>query len=221
MPKINTIVSSKLLIIVSVLLMFNTMGVVRKIVILFGCVVLFSCQQNDRGIVVSRIKSAAKLATTEFVLNKTILAARDKKIMLFIPLNAALFVAYTEATVTTGIDVNKLKKEDIVIDKNSISIKLPAVEVINFSYPFDKYKIDKELSQDEFLNKFTLKEHEELYRQSELEIRSLLKQIGVVEQTEEKTRQMMENLLKNLGYTEIYIEFKECKTLFPKLDLTN
>jgi len=149
------------------------------------------------------------------------LATRDKKILLIIPLNAALFVAYTEAVVTAGVDVNKLKKEDIVIEGNSISIKLPPVEVINFSYPFDKYRIDKELSHDEFLNKFTLEEHEELYRQSEIEIRSLLKQIGVVEQTEEKTRQLMENLLKNLGYTEVYIEFKECKSLFPKLDLTN
>lgn len=171
--------------------------------------------------VVSQVKSAAKLATTEFVLDKTILATKDRKILLVIPLNAALFVAYTEAIVTAGVDVNKLKKEDITIDGNSISIKLPAVEVINFSYPFDKYKIDNELSHDEFLNKFTLEEHEELYRQSELEIRSLLKQIGVVEQTEEKTRQLMENLLKNLGYTEVYIEFKDCKTLFPKLDLTN
>ena len=182
---------------------------------------LLSCSRNDRSIVVSQVKSAAKLATTEFILNKTILASRDKKILLIIPLNAALFVAYTEAVVTTGVDVNKLKKEDIVIEGNSISIKLPPVEVINFSYPFDKYRIDKELSHDEFLNKFTLEEHEELYRQSEIEIRSLLKQIGVVEQTEEKTRQLMENLLKNLGYTEVYIEFKECKSLFPKLDLTN
>ena len=193
----------------------------RQILLVLSCFMLLSCSRNDRSIVVSQVKSAAKLATTEFILNKTILATRDKKILLIIPLNAALFVAYTEAVVTTGVDVNKLKKEDIVIEGNSISIKLPPVEVINFSYPFDKYRIDKELSHDEFLNKFTLEEHEELYRQSEIEIRSLLKQIGVVEQTEEKTRQLMENLLKNLGYTEVYIEFKECKSLFPKLDLTN
>jgi len=193
----------------------------RRILLVLSCFMLLSCSRNDRSIVVSQVKSAAKLATTEFILNKTILATRDKKILLIIPLNAALFVAYTEAVVTTGVDVNKLKKEDIVIEGTSISIKLPPIEVINFSYPFDKYRIDKELSHDEFLNKFTLEEHEELYRQSEIEIRSLLKQIGVVEQTEEKTRQLMENLLKNLGYTEVYIEFKECKSLFPKLDLTN
>jgi len=197
------------------------MGSVKQFLLVVGCLMLFSCQQKDRSIVVSRIKNASKLATTEFVLDKTILAARDKKLLFVIPLNAALFVAYTEAIVTAGIDVNKLKKEDIVIDGNSISIKLPPVEVINFSYPFDKYRIDKELSHDEFLNKFTLEDHEELYRQSELEIRSLLKQIGIIDQTEEKTRQLLENILKNLGYTEVYIEFRECKTLFPKLDLTN
>lgn len=193
----------------------------RYIFFILGCLLLSSCYQNDRQLVISRIKSAAKLATTEFTLQKTIMASRDKKLLKIIPLNSALFVAYTEATVTTGIDVNKIKKEDVVIDKNSISIKLPPVEVINFSYPFEKYRIDRELSQDEFLNKFTLEEQEELFRDSEIKIRSLLNQIGVIEQTEERTRQLMENLLRNLGYTELYIEFKECKTLFPKLDLTD
>jgi len=194
---------------------------IRQVLLVISCFMLLSCNRNDRSIVVSQVKSVAKLGTTEFVLNKTILATRDKKLLFIIPLNAALFVAYTEAVVTAGIDVNKLKKEDIVIDGNSISIKLPAVEVINFSYPFDNYRIDTELSHNEFLNKFSLEEHEELYRQSEIEIRSLLIQIGIVEQTEDKTRHLMENLLKNLGYAEVYIEFKECKNLFPKLDLTN
>jgi len=202
-------------------LMYDKLSIMRNILLIISSFFLFSCYQNDRSLVVSKIKSAAKLATTEFTLHKTILATRDKKLLLLIPLNSALFVAYTEAVVTAGIDVNKLKKDDIVIQGNSISITLPPVEVINFSYPFSHYQIDKELSQDEFMNKFTLLDHEELYRQSEMEIRSLLKQIGVVEQTEDKTRQLMENLLKNLGYTEVYIEFKDCKTLFPKLDLTN
>lgn len=199
--------------------MFDKNFNMRHIILIFCSLFLFSCYQNDRSLVVSKIKNVAKLATTEYTLHKTILASRDKKLLFVIPLNSALFVAYTEAIVTAGIDINKLKKNDIVIQGNSISITLPAVEVINFSYPFNKYQIDTELSQDEFMNKFTLIDHEELYRQSELEIRSLLKQIGVVEQTEDKTRQLMENLLKNLGYTEVYIEFKECKSLFPKLDL--
>jgi hypothetical protein len=193
----------------------------KNFIWLYILIFLVSCQEHDRGFVVSKVKSVAKLATTEFSINKTILATKDKKLLKIIPLNSAVFVAYTQATIKAGIDINKLKKENIEIDGNSISIKLPAIEVINFSYPFDKYKIDNSLTENEFLNEISIEEQESLYRQSEMEIRSFLKQIGVVEHTEENTRQLIENLLTRLGYTEIYIEFEKSDNLFPNIDLTH
>ena len=44
---------------------------------------------------------------------------------------------------------------------------------------------------------------------AELDIRNNLKYTGITEATEIKTRLMMEGLLKNLGYEEIYISFKK------------
>lgn len=193
----------------------------RKLLLVLIIIPFLSCN-NNRGLVVSKIKSVAKLATTEFTINKTILATKEKKLLHIIPLNTAVFVAYTKATVKAGIDLQKLKKEEIVIKGNTISIKLPPVEVINFSYPFESFRIDKEIStsDESFWNKITITEQENLYREAELDIRDLLMQIGVVERTEANTIQLLTNLLKHLGYNEIDIEFEKSKTLFPKLDLT-
>jgi hypothetical protein len=182
-------------------------------IILFVLIIVFSCRKNDRAIVVSKIKSASKLATVEFTLDKVVFATKDKKFLGLIRLNQAAFLAYTQAYIKTGIDLNKLKQEDVKIDGHSINLLLPAVEVINFSYPVEKYIVDKSFKGKEFLVKFKIEDYDDLFRQAEIDIRNSLKYLGMVKTTEEKTRHMMESLLKNLGYNEIYIDFKKGELL--------
>ena len=107
----------------------------RKAIILFILIIAFSCKQNDRAIVVSRIKAASKLATVEFTVDKVVFATKDKKFLGIIRLNQAAFLAYTQAYIKTGIDLYKLKPEDVEIYGKIIYLLLTTVEVINFSYP--------------------------------------------------------------------------------------
>lgn len=180
----------------------------HKVIALLLPFFMFSCTNpNKRAMTVSKIQSVAKLATTEVTLDKTILATRDKKLMFF-HINRAVFVAYTVATVKLGIDLDKIQKKDIEIQGQSIYLKLPPIEVINFSYPFDQYRIDPNLTENEFLNRFSVEDHENFFREAELDIRNNLQYTGIIESAEKKTRTLMLGLLKNLGYKEIYIEFK-------------
>lgn len=179
------------------------------IFILMILMLLSSCKEEKRAIVVSKIKQASKLATTEFTIDKTIFATRDKKMLGLIKINQAAFLAYTQATVKTGINLDNLQPSDIEINGKMISLQLPHVEVINFSYPVEKYRIDYEVSNTPFLNKFSVEDYDRFFQQAEIDIRNNLKYLGLVKTTEEKTRQMIEILLKNLGYTEIYIHFKD------------
>lgn len=176
------------------------------------------CQRPaKRSFVVSRIRSASKLATTEFVLTKLIMARQDKKLLFLINLNTATFLAHTEATVKTGIDLSKLKEKNISITDDRINLTLPPVEVINFSYPAEKFKVDADYTTEKVLmNQMSVETVDELYRQGELEIRRSLQYIGVVEATEAKTRMLVESLLKTLGYNEVYIDFEKSDQLFPK-----
>ncbi len=177
---------------------------------------LASCADRRRAMVVSRIRQASLLATTEFTIDKTVFATREKKLLGIIRINQADFLAYTTAIVKTGIDLDKLQPSDITIEGKRISLKLPHVEVINFSYPVEKYRIDHEVTHNAFLNKFTIEDYDRFFQQAEIDIRNNLKYLGIVNTTQQKTRAMIELLLKNLGYEEIYISFGEGE-LIPEI----
>lgn len=179
-----------------------------KFLMLVAC--LYACDKpDDRYMVVSKVKSAANLATTETIIDKVVLGTQERRLLGLIKVNKAFFAAKTQAVITAGIALSELQPEDIVIDAKRIEIILPHVQVLNFSYPFSKYEIDSSITRNAFLNKVDILDHENFYMLAELDIRNNLKYTGIVSATEEKTKLLMEGMLKNLGYEEIYISFKE------------
>ena len=178
---------------------------------------LASCKRDDRALVVGKIHKASKLATTEFTIDKIVHGTKTKKLGWFIRLNEARFLAYSKAKVKAGIDLRKLTKEDIQIEGNSISLMLPPIEIINFSYPPKDFVEDKRISKNRFANKINVVDQEEFFRRAELDIRNNLEYMGIVETTQEKTRAMLTVLLKSLNYEEIYITFKSDELIIDKV----
>lgn len=169
----------------------------------------------------SKVQSASKLATVEFTVDKIVFATKDSKFLGIIRLNQAAFLANTKAYIKTGIDFYQLKPEDVKIEGKTIDLLLPAVEVINFSYPIEDYLVDESVKSEKFLVKFTIEDYDDLFRQAEIDIRNNLKYLGMVKTTEDRTRLLMESLLKNLGYDEIYIDFKKGELITPvDIDIT-
>jgi hypothetical protein len=181
---------------------------VNIVLLLLGCLILLSCK-DKRYFTVSKIQDAAKLATTETVIEKIVIGNKKKKIFRLFTLEQARFVCYSEATIKAGIDLKKLNKEDIKITGNQIELMLPAVEVLNFSYPFERFRIDSTLLDNGVITRISISDMEEFFRMAEMDIRTQLPKMGIVEETEAKTSKMMESLLKNLGYKEIYIHFRK------------
>lgn len=180
-------------------------------------VVCYACGPK-RHFVVSKVRSAAKLSTTETIIDKVVIGTKTRKVLRLLKISEANFVAYTEATVKTGIDLEKLSEDDIIIDKNKITVTLPSVEVLDFQYPFNKFRIDSAITGNAFLNRFDIVDYEEFYRMAELDIRENLQYTGVIQQTRKNTERMMRGLLENLGYDEIYINFREQEPLFKPLN---
>ena len=179
------------------------------IIVLFIAVQFVSCRKPDGGLVVSKIQKASKLATAEFTLNKAVVATKGKTILWMIELNEAIFVANTQAIIKAGIDLEKLKKNDVEINGKSIRIALPYVEILNFSYPIDKVVIDESITEDAFMNKYSIKDYDNILEDAELKIREVIPYLGIEDATKQKTRALLETLLRSLGYTEIYLEFKD------------
>jgi hypothetical protein len=168
-----------------------------------------SCKNNDRELVVGKIQQASDLVTAEFVVDKVVFGKKSKKVF-FIPVNEASFLAYSQAKIKTGIDLNRITESDIVIDGTKISISLPPIEVINFSYPPDKFVEDTLISNpNRFLNNISLEDQEEFFRMAEMDIRESLPYLGIAKTSQEHTRKMMHSLLKALGFNQIYISFQD------------
>lgn len=181
--------------------------------LLLMLVMTLSACKDNRGMVVGKIKKASKLSTTEFTIEKIVFGVKQKKLLWIVRLTEAKFVAHSQAIVKTGVNLEKLQAKDVSIEGKKISLMLPPVEVINFSYPAERFVMDTIVSHNGFLNKIRLEEQEEYFRDAEIDIRESLQHMDIVEVTEKKTAMMLENMLKLLGYEEIYIDFQKSKEL--------
>ncbi|MDF1550248.1 MAG: DUF4230 domain-containing protein [Bacteroidales bacterium] len=179
------------------------------------CIILFflfistsSCRkQPDRALIISKLKNSAKLATVEYVVTKVI-SAKDKNWFA----KDAYFFAETEAVIKAGIDLEKLKEEDIKIAGRKISITLPAVEIINFSYPAEGFQVIEKYSDEAAIfkwNSIDVVEKDDLYRQGEADIRSTINDLGIVKTAQTNTRLLLKKILTLSGFEEIYIDFKD------------
>lgn len=191
---------------------------IANIALLLSIVVLCHACGPKRHFVVSKVRSAAKLATTETIIDKVVIGTKTKKFLRLLRISEANFVAYTEATVKTGVDLQKIEEKDIVIEGNKITLTLPSIEVLDFQYPFDKFRIDSAITSNAFLNRFDIVDYEEFYRMAELDIRENLQYTGIIQQTRQNTDRLLRSLLDNLGYEEIYISFKKQGPLFIPLN---
>lgn len=176
--------------------------------LLTAALVLASCNSEpDRAQVVSKLRSAAKLSTVEYVVTKVVSANEER---LF--LKNKSFFAKTKAYIKAGIDMNKLGEDDIVIEGTKISMNLPPIELTNFSYPAEGYEIVKKYTDNNSRsswNNISVKDKDDYYRQGETDIRDNIEDLGIVSTAETNTIKFFTRLLESAGFEEIYIKFKE------------
>jgi hypothetical protein len=167
-----------------------------------------SCNNEpDRGMVISKLKNTSKLATVEYIVTKVI-SAKDKNWFA----RDAYFFAETEASIKAGIDLEKIKEENVKIDGKKISIKLPPVEVINFSYPAEGFKVIERYTDESSIfkwNSIDIETKDDLYRQGEADIRASINDLGIIKSAQENTKLLLNKILTLSGFEEIYIEFSE------------
>lgn len=183
------------------------MNIRNALIILLLAALFLACgNSNQRGLIVSRVQAVSKLATVEYVLSKYIFGQKEKR-LFFVKLSEAEFVAQTEARVKVGIDMSKIETSDVEIEGSKIHIKLPPVEILNFSYPPDKFDVDASLSSAN--GKLTVNDIETFSRMAELEIRRDLHFLGMEKTAREKTRLFLNTLFKNMGFEEVIFEFED------------
>ena len=132
--------------------------------------------------------------------------------LLFFP----YFFAETEASIKAGIDLDKLKDEDVKIEGVRISLLLPAVEILNFSYPAEGFKVIEKYSDEAAIfkwNAINVATKDDLYRQGEADIRQNIDDLGIINTAQKNTRILLTKILRLSGFEEIYIDFKKQESL--------
>jgi hypothetical protein len=172
-------------------------------IVLLPIFLFTNCKEQDkRAIALSKIEEVSKLALVEYDLSK-IVFAEDKK---WISNNVATFLAKTEATVSVGVDLDKMSRESVNITDNIIEISFPPIEIINFSYPAEKVQVIEKYSQNTFWNKVTAEEKDQALRLAETDIREHIKKIDMTSRVETNLRLFLKPLLQEIGFNEVYIK---------------
>nr|MBI1230116.1 DUF4230 domain-containing protein [Cytophagales bacterium] len=180
-------------------------------------IAITGCEKDDRALIVGKIQQASDLVSSEVVVDKVVFGKKTRKVF-FVPINESSFLAYSQAKIKTGINLNNLTADDIKMEGTTITLTLPPIEVVNFSYPPSSFVEDSLISQPKkFLNTISLEDQEAFFRQAELDIRESLPYMGLVKSGQENTRKLMYTLLKSLGFEEIYITFKSNELLIPQV----
>jgi uncharacterized lipoprotein YajG len=181
----------------------------RFVLISISILFLLGCKEDKRYLVVSKVKSTCALATTETIIDKVVIGYKEKRTFFrLFALGEASFLAETEATIKTGVRLEKIMPEDVIIKGDRIELKLPAVEVLNFDYPFEAVRVNEVASRNALFNQVTVEDEEMFLRMAESDIRKHLEYTGIVKQTQDNVRSMLMGILTQLGYEEIYIDFK-------------
>jgi len=168
---------------------------------------LASCAKpDDRIIILNRLKQASKLATVKFTYNKIVWGEKEKR--LFIRLRNASFLAYSKVEITAGIDLAKIKPGNVSLEGRSIQITLPPVEIITYSYPFQKVQVDPNYTASRFLNTIRVEDMEEFLRLADADIRRSLNHLGIEERARTNTRALLTKILKKFNFEVIDIDFE-------------
>ncbi len=184
----------------------------KKYFYLAMIIVCSACNQSkEKEFLVTRVRSAAKLATMEVVLNKIVVSTLNSKKKYWFGNNQNAAVFNTEARVKFGIQLDKIRNQDVSINGDSITLRLPPVEILSFSYPHEKFKEIHPLSNfDAIRNDHTkILELDKVFRLAETDILKKIELLRLRGEAESKTTLFLEQFLNKAGYHNIIITFNK------------
>ncbi len=167
-------------------------------------------EEDQQALVLSRIKQVATLSNLEVTMSKIIYGEYEKDFrFLFSKISLAdeKFVARTRATVKLGVDLNKIQIEDVEVDGDRIRLTLPPIEITSFDYPAEDFEILHEFSNNPY-RVIGTENIDEFFAVGELTIRDQIDKIGLREKAEARTRAFFNQLLGELGFSVITIDFR-------------
>ena len=173
---------------------------------------------DNNDLVLTQIRGLSELTTSVFVMQTVVPTSANRKLgELIVAQTKLLYIAQGE--VRAGIDLSKIKPDDIQLENNTIQVQLPPAEIldskidVNHSRVYDYDRGWLNLGPDVAPELQTLAQRETLGR-----IVSNACRVGVLDEANDKAKVAIGQLLMTAGYETIEIKtskpnFRSCTYL--------
>ncbi|OOQ60969.1 DUF4230 domain-containing protein [Mucilaginibacter pedocola] len=155
----------------------------------------------NQDIMVSKITAMGKLELVKYSMKDVV---EKKEVHTILPDSRVLFVAVGE--VTACIDLTKVKKEDIVLTKDSVTLTLPQPEVCYVKLDHQKSRV-YDVSGVYFPDK-TKEMVEDVYKIAEQKMLTTSREMNLLGKARENATLIFMPFLQNVAGKKIALKFK-------------
>lgn len=149
------------------------------------------------------------LASVEYVVTKMIKASDDQT---WYKVGDRKILMSCKATITAGIDLSTISKEQVIIDDKTIQLSLPHAKLIAINIKPEDIKIEYQ-EVGLLRNSFSSEERNALAIQAENQLKASISELGILQTAETNAALFVNNFLRRLGYEVIKINFDQAKTI--------
>ncbi len=158
--------------------------------------------------VVTQVRELSRLEGVSYHVERVV-DLKDQQQSLFGMIkaeDAILLVA--SGDVTAGVDLGRLRPEDVVVsaDRSTVTLSLPPAEV--FSARLDNDRTYVHTRATDLLAKRKESLETDARRAAETTLQSAAEDAGIVKRAEESVKRTVQSLLRSLGFSTVRIEFR-------------
>ncbi len=157
---------------------------------------------TSRPAVIDRVRALGRLETVEYHLEKVVSGKSSGPLPDFLTGDRILLVAYGE--VTAGVDLSALTPEDITVVSDTVTIRLPAPQVLHHSLDNSRtYVYDR---QTGLFSKPDPDLETQVRQAAEQQIMQAALEDGILDKARANAGEVLRTLITGLGYREVRFE---------------
>lgn len=150
-----------------------------------------------------QIQSLSELVTVKYVVEKIITYDDPKYFADLVPLGENKLILLAHGVAKAGVDLSRLKSEDVVVTEGRIRVTLPPATLTDVY--LDEKRTQVLDRQTGLLRRFDKNLERTARQYAVTEVQRAARLGGIEREANERAREQLGNLLKTLGYKEVEV----------------
>ena len=162
-----------------------------------------SLQPLNTATLIVQVQSLSQLVTVKYVVEKVVVMEDPPKSMLsqLLPGGESRIIMVAHGIVKAGVDLGKLKQDQVTIRDKKIILKLPESVITDVYLDDQKTQVVERTTG--LLRQFDKNLEQEARRLAVDDIKRAARVNGILKEADERARLQLRNLFLQLGFTEV------------------